>query len=193
MDYLWTSLKKYHKLILFLSIILLIGFVSGFIYFSFVKNDIVIDLKSELFNLEYNWINILYHGIILAIIILFSCFIIGNFIGFFVLFFEAMSIGFLLNSFLINYGISGLIYGIIYFLLFKVAYLLCLMILLINLIYLTKNIIGYFLLKKDGDLKELAIKCFLKALKMLGIIMIIDLFLLIVGKNIIGLFSFLIS
>lgn len=193
MNYVWTSLKKHHKIMLFLIIVLVVGLISGFIYFNLVKENIVINLKDELLNLDFNLNNFIFHGIVLSIIILFSFLIIGNVFGLFVYFYEAMSIGFILGSFFSYYGFSGFVYGIIYCFLFKIVYLICLTLILVKVFNLTKNIVGYFLLKKDGVLKELAISNFITIIKLFFVIICSDIFLLFLGNNIMQIFGFLIE
>jgi len=188
-----TSLKKYNKIILFLVIIFLIGLVSGGIYFSLTQESIVIDLEKELLNLSYSSNNMVFHVVILSLIVISSFFVIGNVVGWFIYFYEAMSIGFMISSYLTYFGIKGVLFAFLYTLIFKLVYVISLTIVLIKLFYFSKNIIGYILLKKDSYLKESAVANFIMVIKMFGIIFISDILLVFTGEYLTNLFSFLIS
>jgi len=193
MDQIRTSFKKHHKLLLFLSIVFIIGLFSGFIYFNVVKDSVLINLKDELFSLTFNSNNFVFHSIVLSIVIIFSFLAIGSILGLFIYFYEAMSVGFILGAFFSYYGVSGFVYGIIYNLIFKILYLLCFTVILIKAFNFSKNVIGYFLLKKDGSLKNLAISNFISIIKFLLIIILNDILLLLIGNNLIEMFGFLIG
>lgn len=188
-----TSLKKHYKLLIFLLIIFIIGLISGFIYFNLINDNIVINLKEELLSLAYNTDNFIFHSIILSLIIIFSFLLIGSLFGLFIYFYEGMSIGFIFGAFLSFYNVSGFIYGLFYCLIFKVVYVLCFTVILIKVLNFSKNIIGYFILKKDMGLRNVAIDNFVAIIKCLFLILINDIILLFMGDNLISIFSFLIS
>lgn len=193
MKIIGTSFKKYNKIILFLMIIFFIGLVSGGIYFSLTQESIVIDLEKELLNLGYNSNHMIFHIVILSLIIVSSFLVIGNVVGWFIYFYEAMSIGFMISSYLTYFGVSGAMFALLYTLIFKLVYVVSLTIILVKLFYFSKNIIGYLLLNKDNYLKESAIANLSIVIKMVGIIFISDILLVFTGEYITNLFSFLIS
>lgn len=174
-------------------IIFFIGLVSGGIYFSLTQESIVIDLEKELLNLGYNSNHMIFHIVILSLIIVSSFLVIGNVVGWFIYFYEAMSIGFMISSYLTYFGVSGAMFALLYTLIFKLVYVVSLTIILVKLFYFSKNIIGYLLLNKDNYLKESAIANLSIVIKMVGIIFISDILLVFTGEYITNLFSFLIS
>lgn len=188
---IWTSLKKHKNIFFFLSIIIFIGIISGFIYFYKVNDSIIINLKTNLTNLSFES-NIIFHIIFLAIILFFSLLIIGPFIGIFFAFYEALSIGFVFGVYYSTMGLSGLMYSVMYILLYKTVYLLLLTKILVASFAVSRNIVGYFLFKKENSLKDSAISNFLVIIKYSIIILLYDLFLIFFGNNIISIFNFLI-
>ncbi len=191
MNRVWTSLKKYRKWFLFLNSIFVIGIIAGFIYFNKVNNNIVINFQENLLDIEFNS-NIIYHIIFLAVVIFFSLFVIGSAIGLFLYFYEALSIGFIFGAFFSAAGFTGFLYSLIYVVVFRLVYIFLLSFILIRSFNLSRNIIGYFVLKKENSLKNLAISNFLAIIKCSGIILLYDLFAHFLGNSILSIFDFLI-
>lgn len=191
MKKIWTSLYKARKSLIFLGIIFLIGLLVGIIYFGKVNDTIVSNIQENLLNTHFNS-NIQYHIIFFSIIIFFSFCGLGASIGLFLYFYEALSIGFVLATYFSVGGFSELIFAIIYVILYKFVYVLLLSLILIKSLNLSKNILGYFILKKDCDLKNMAITNFLIIIKYCFIAIIYDIFLEFFGNSILGIFNFLI-
>lgn len=191
MKMLWTSLKKYKKSILFINIIFLLGLISGFIYFYMVKDSIVLNLQEELLNVQFSS-NILYHIVFLAVIFLFSYLGLGVFIGLFLYFYEALSVGFVLATYFSLAGLSGVLYAIIYVTLFKTFYIFLMSLILIKTIKLVKSIIGYFMLHKDSNMKDSILISSVNITKYIIIILVYDIFLIFLGNQILSIFNFLI-
>ena len=193
MNLIRTSLKKYYKYIIFFISVLAVGLLSGFIYFNLVKGNIVIDLEKELLQMNFSANNMLYHIIILSILCFAVFWVLGIVLGMFLFFYEAMSIGFILGAYFSYFGVSGMIYGLIYSLIFKSIFIILFSVILIKAISFTKNMIGYFLLKKDSSFKNIAINNFITIIKYCFFIIVNDLFLILLGNKIISIFSFLIE
>lgn len=191
MKMLWTSLKKHKKSMLFINIIFLLGLISGIIYFYMVKDSIVLNLQEELLNVQFSS-NILYHIIFLAVIFLFSYLGLGVFIGLFLYFYEALSIGFVLATYFSLAGLSGVLYAIIYVTLFKAFYIFLMSLVLIKTFKLVKSIIGYFVLHKDSDMKDSILISSVNIAKYIIIILVYDIFLIFLGNQILSIFNFLI-
>lgn len=193
MNIFGTSLKRYYKYIIFLIAIVGVGIISGFIYFNVVKENIVIDLEKELLSMTFSNNNLVYHFIVLSILCFSTFLILGIVFGLFVYFYEAMSAGFVLGALFSYFGISGFIYGVLHVLIFKSVFIALFSLILIKIINLSKNIVGYFLLKKDSSIKDAAVSNFITLIKYCFFIILNDLFLVFFGNKIISIFSFLIE
>jgi len=187
----WTSLKKRKKAMLFLSILFILGLVSGFIYFNKINDTIVINLQEKLLDIKFNS-NIWFHIIFLALIFFFSALLIGSLFGLFVYFYESLSIGFIIGVYFSYGGLAGVMYSIIYVLIYKAFYIFFLSVILIKTFDIGRNLIGYFVFKKDDELKNKVIINFILIIKLALFIIIYDLFLTFFGNNILSIFSFLI-
>lgn len=191
MQRIWTSLKQHKNILVFLSIISLIAIIIGILYFNKVNDSIIENLKIDFTNINFSS-NILYHIIFLSVILFFSFSIIGSILGIFLFFYEFLSIGFLISLFFSYFGVGGVIYSLIFVILFKLVYIVYLSQIIINSFYLCKNVLGYFLLKKDNDLKKCIIVSFSTVVKYSIILLLYDLFLMLCGNAILGIFDFLI-
>lgn len=187
----WTSLKQRKNTIVFLLIIALIAIFCGVLYFYKVNNTIIANLKLDFTNINFSS-NIIYHVIFLSVILFFSFCIIGAILGLFLFFYEFLSIGFLASLFFSSFGVSGIIYCVIFIILYKMLYIICLSQIFINSLYLSKNILGFFLLKKDNDLKKSAIVSFSTIIKYSVFLLLYDFFLSLCGNVLLGIFDFLI-
>lgn len=188
---IWTSFKMNKNKIIFFTAFSLIAFICGILYFNKVNDTIVVNLNLDLININFSS-NILYHIIFVAVIMFFSFCIAGSIIGLFLYFYEILSIGFIFSLFSSSYGISGIIYIIIFIILYKTVYIFCLSKIVINSLYLSKHILGYFLLKKDEDLKKSVLTTFSTIIKYSIVLFLYDLFLIICGNYILDIFDFLI-
>ena len=96
---------------MFVAVIMLIGFISGIIYFNLLSNDIKNDIAytiSNYNNLRYN--SIFKDLIIMSVLIVTSFFIIGVPLSIFYLYYESLSIGLITTIFVSNYNFYGLVY-----------------------------------------------------------------------------------
>ena len=187
-----TSLKKHYKFIIFLCVLFIIGLVRGLGYFNVINDNLVIDLEKELLNINFAGNNLVSHVIILGILLFTTFLIFGVSLGLFIYFYEVMSIGFIIGAFFNFFNLSGLFYGIIYALVFKGLYLLLFSYLLLKLINVSKNIVGYFVLRKENNLKISAINNFVIVIFISVIILVNDIILILIGDKIMSIFTFLI-
>ena len=119
-------------------------------------------------------------------------FVIGSLFSLFLYFYEALSIGFIFAAFFSLEGVSGLFYVLIYVILFKTVYIIFISLILIKSFNVSRNIIGYFVLKKEANLKNLAANNFIDIIKYSVVVLIYDIFLTFLGNNVLSIFSFLI-
>lgn len=181
----------YKKSFVFLGIVFLIGVIAGVIYYYKTNESIVTNLQINLTEIKFNS-NIIYHIIFLSIILFFSIFVLGSIIGLFLFFYEALSIGFIITMFFNCFGLSGMFYSIIYVIIFKFVYVLLLSIIVVKSFKLSRNVVGYFVLKKDESFRELIIINFIKIIKLSASILLYDIFLVFLGNYILSIFNFLI-
>ena len=123
---MWTSLNK--KVFIFISIILLIGIISGILFLIFLneasKELIFLNINEYIQNLNnYKINNIFMDTIILSSLLILSIFIIGIPLSIFFIFFNGFSIGFIISSLSSIFGFKGLIYSIIHIIINKFVFL----------------------------------------------------------------------
>ena len=171
-------LKKHQKYLFFVLFIIIIGFSCGLIYFliqdNTIKNDIITSLNNS-FSLKYN--AILKDLISLSIILVLSFFVIGLPLGLFYLFYEGLSVGFMLLSFLYAYSFKGFIFFLFYFLINKLLFFILLIFYLRKIINIGRLTIGLIIYRQDNVTKEKLIQNFIKALFITIFILIIDILL----------------
>ena len=162
----WTSYKKFKNLSIFLGIIFIFGIISGILFYLnqdiTVKKTILLNMdgifKTNLFDLK----NILVHIGIVLIIIASSFIFLGPLIHIVYLFFEGVSIGFIIPIFFSLYKWKFMYTFGLFFILTKILYLLFLIYLFYLLISFSKEYIYYLKTKKVqffSNLKKMFFVC----------------------------------
>ena len=168
MKTIWTSLKRHKSLLLFIAILFLFGVVTGFLFYfkqeSSVKETVSLSLTNLFQNNVFTIKNIFYHFIILLIV----CSTLFCFIGLPILviyiFFEGLTIGFILPIFFSLFKINAILYFLLYFLLVKFFFVFLLFMLFVKSIYYLKSYL-ICLKKKSYD--------FIKSLKYIVVLIFI--------------------
>lgn len=191
---MWTSLNK--KVFIFISIILLIGIISGILFLIFLneasKELIFLNINEYIQNLNnYKINNIFMDTIILSSLLILSIFIIGIPLSIFFIFFNGFSIGFIISSLSSIFGFKGLIYSIIHIIINKFIFLFFLYFLFLAMYKIVLLLIKYWVHKEKINKDEI-IHLFKKIILCLLIIIIYDLILYFFGNKIMNLFNFLI-
>ena len=191
---MWTSLNK--KVFIFISIILLIGIISGILFLIFLneasKELIFLNINEYIQNLNnYKINNIFMDTIILSSLLILSIFIIGIPLSIFFIFFNGFSIGFIISSLSSIFGFKGLIYSIIHIIINKFVFLFFLYFLFLAMYKIVLLLIKYCVHKEKINKDEI-IHLFKKIILCLLIIIIYDLILYFFGNKIMNLFNFLI-
>ncbi|MFR5856288.1 MAG: hypothetical protein ACLUFU_00575 [Bacilli bacterium] len=191
---MWTSLNK--KVFIFISIILLIGIISGILFLIFLneasKELIFLNINEYIQNLNnYKINNIFMDTIILSSLLILSIFIIGIPLSIFFIFFNGFSIGFIISSLSSIFGFKGLIYSIIHIIINKFVFLFFLYFLFLAMYKIVLLLIKYWVHKEKINKDEI-IHLFKKIILCLLIIIIYDLILYFFGNKIMNLFNFLI-
>ncbi len=189
----WTSNNKF--IIKFLGSLLILGLLIG-IYIYIIQPDIIkTSIINELTNLgktlnNTSQNNFIYHLVLFSIFTIFSLFIFGIPIMLFYLFYEGISIGFLMASFFHYKKITGLIYGFIFIAINKLIFYLILIYMLVNALKFSKKI--YHTLKnKDNKIYELVFLQLIKNGFALVLIVLFDVLIYLFGNKILAYFLFL--
>lgn len=188
----WTSNNK--LLLKFLISLFILGILIGlYIYIiqpDVTKSSIISELSNLSTTLKTNQNNFIFHLIILSVLTILSLFIIGIPLMLFYLFYEGISIGFLIAGFIHYKKISGLIYGLVFILVNKIVFYLILIYILVNALKFSKKL--YKALKnKDYKVYELVFLQLLKNGFVFIIIIIFDVFIYFFGNKILAYFLFL--
>lgn len=179
---IWTSLKKHKSLFLFISILFLFGFITGILFYfkqeASVKESILLSLANLFQNNVFTIKNIFYHFIILIVICATLFCFIGLPILIFYVFFEGITIGFIVPIFFSLFKINAIWYFLLYFFLVKFLFVFFLFMLFVKSIHYLKNYI--LCLKKKSY-------AFIKNLKyiviLIFIILLNDLFVYFVSNR----------
>lgn len=186
----FLSRKKY--LFLFMGILTFIGTLVG-LYLSFKNIDI---LKDNVYyyinnrqNLQFNYIYI--HFFFLVISFIGSFFIIGLPLLCTLIFYQGLSLGFLLGIFSLTLSIKGFVYSIIFFTVTQLFYLIILYFFFIKCFNITRKTIGKIIYKINPTnyLVSMTKSCGLLILLQI----LYDFFLLLFNKPILNVFAFLLE
>ena len=184
----FLSRKKY--LFLFMGILTLIGTLVG-LYLSFKNINI---LKDNVYyyinnrqNLQFNYIYI--HFFFLVISFIGSFFIIGLPLLCTLIFYQGLSLGFLLGIFSLTLSIKGFVYAIIFFTVTQLFYLIILYFFFIKCFNITRKTIGKIIYKTNPT------NYLVSMTKSCGLLILLqtlyDFFLLLFNKPILNVFAFL--
>ena len=186
----FLSRKKY--LFLFMGILTLIGTLVG-LYLSFKNINI---LKDNVYyyinnhqNLQFNYIYI--HFFFLVISFIGSFFIIGLPLLCTLIFYQGLSLGFLLGIFSLTLSIKGFVYAIIFFTVTQLFYLIILYFFFIKCFNITRKTIGKIIYKTNPT------NYLVSMTKSCGLLILLqtlyDFFLLLFNKPILNVFAFLLE
>lgn len=186
----FLSRKKY--LFLFMGILTLIGTLVG-LYLSFKNINI---LKDNVYyyinnrqNLQFNYIYI--HFFFLVISFIGSFFIIGLPLLCTLIFYQGLSLGFLLGIFSLTLSIKGFVYSIIFFTVTQLFYLIILYFFFIKCFNITRKTIGKIIYKTNPT------NYLVSMTKSCGLLILLqtlyDFFLLLFNKPILNVFAFLLE
>ncbi len=188
---LWKKNKKY---LIFALVIVLIGLIVGIIYYNMqssnIKENIIYTLSSY-GSFKYN--AILKDLIITSLLLVSSFLIIGLPLSLFYLFYEGLSIGFLISIFLSAFKIKGLIYIVIYLLFNKILTLIIMIFFIKKIIDIARLSIGYIIYKKDSIIKEKIMSSFISSLSYIIILLIINICLYFISIPLFNKLTFLLN
>ncbi len=191
---MWTSLSK--KLYLFMSIVLIIGIITGVVFVIMLdeatKEILFLNINNFLQSLGTNNISILVqHLVILSTLLILSIFLIGGPLVIFFMFYNGFTIGFIISSITCIFGIKGMLFGVLYVIISKLVFVVLFIIFSVNLFKIVKCVIDYLVYKKRN--KESLVMFMKRSIVFIGIIMISDVILYFGGAKLINIFNFLIK
>ena len=171
-------LKRNKKIIIFLSIILVIGLGCGIILgiyqsssFKYLFTDNKLVIKDMLLNNDVN--NILPHLLTLLFLLISNSLVITYLFSIIYLFYNGLAIGFNIYLLTIIYGFKGILFSILYNIVFKLIFISLLLFFLIKGLLISKQIYLYFISNKLS-LKKYLKKNYLVSLSIILLICIID-------------------
>lgn len=191
---MWTSLSK--KLYLFMSIVLIIGIITGVVFVIMLdeatKEILFLNINNFLQSFDASNISILVqHLVILSTLLILSIFLIGGPLVIFFMFYNGFTIGFIISSITCIFGIKGILFGVLYVIISKLVFVVLFIIFSVNLFKIVKCVIDYLVYKKRN--KESLVMFMKRSIVFIGIIMISDVILYFGGAKLINIFNFLIK
>lgn len=138
-----TSLKKHKSKLLFLFILFAFGLITGLLFYfkqeEVLRNEIVTSLNGLFQNNVFTIKNIFYHFVLLLLFtLLLFCFLsIPFMVGY--LFFEGLSLGFIIPIFISLFKVKAIGCFLCYFVIMKLVYLLLLFLLFVKSFSFTKS------------------------------------------------------
>ncbi len=190
MKQLKLYLKKKKYVLLFLSVLVLLGVAVGFFLslanFSYLKEN-VLYFSQNFMNGHFSYLFL--HFFFLVIALFFSFFGIGIAFLCAFIFFEGISLGLIIGLFSMTYSFSGFCFAILFFLVTKGVYFVFLLFYFMKCLEIARRMIGKFLYKTDPS-------HFLgRILKACGIVILVvflsDLGIYFLGHKILIFFRFL--
>lgn len=175
---MWKILKKHKKYLIFVLTIVLLGLLFGIAYYLFLDSNTKINIISSIkdsFNFNYNFI--IKHLIIMSIILVTSFFVIGSFLGLFYLFYDSLTIGFLICAFLATFKGKGLIYILSYIFINKIITFILFIIFIKKCLNISRYVVGLFIYKKDRLIIDKMFINFKKSLIIIAFVIVVNIIL----------------
>lgn len=187
-----TQLKSKKNVLVFLVIILVCGIVLG-VYFGMEAKDTMQNtLTNYALNMKENVIHFaIPHFTMLSLLFVLSFIGLGIPAAIAYLFYEGLSIGFCGSIFSIIFGFKGFIYIILFFIITKIPFLLIFHFFFNKILAITKSILSWVIYKQNK--KDYIINLAIGCLILIMILFLYDLFLDLIGINLIKMLSFLLT
>lgn len=189
-----TYLKQNKKYLIFIGIIILIGLISGIIYYILLNTDIKSSISDTLVGYnKFRYNAIIKDLIIMSFLLVTSIFLIGIPFSLFYLFYEGMSLGLILSMFFVNFKLSGLFYVIFYIVINKLLVLLLMSFFIKKMINVGRLVVGIFIYRKDNLVKNKLLLNLKNSLYLIVIVFIINTLLYFITPSIFTYLSFLLK
>lgn len=191
---MFLMIKRNKKYLIFISIILLIGFCSGIIYYILLNTSVKESISLSIINYSnFRYNSIIKDLIITSLLIVTSFIIIGIPLSLFYLFYEGLSLGLIFTIFITNFKLSGFIYFLLYFLINKLIILFLMFFFIKRIISISRYIIGLIIYRRDISIKNKIICNVKNSLYLIVIILFINIILYFITPPIFNYFSFLLK
>lgn len=162
--------------------ILLIGVISGSIYYMFISSLLKESIQTSLMNIKtFQYNSILKDLIVMSLLLVLSFFVVGIPAGLFYVFYESFSIGFLISIFWTSFHLKGLFLILMYLLLNKVLTTVLMLLFIHKSINISRYIIGLFIYKRDEKIINKLIYSVKSCLLLIIIVLIINVILYFVS------------
>lgn len=205
-NYLNETIKKEKNILLFNTIIFLVGVVLGSLFINFITNDdkkLLIEqvstffsnikkLTSDIFGFE-SFLSILFNNLlVLSIIFVLGISMIGIPIVIFILFFKGFMLGTTISTIILKYSIKGIVGAILY--IFPVCILtICVYLFMcFYAIYVSKKFLRAFLKKDSLNFKQFLGKYLLSFIVSIILILLLSLLDAYLTPLLLKLFTYLI-
>lgn len=205
-NYLNETVKKEKNILLFNTIIFLVGVVLGSLFINFITNDdkkLLIEqvstffsnikkLTSDIFGFE-SFLSILFNNLlVLSIIFVLGISMIGIPIVIFILFFKGFMLGTTISTIILKYSIKGIVGAILY--IFPVCILtICVYLFMcFYAIYVSKKFLRAFLKKDSLNFKQFLGKYLLSFIVSIMLILLLSLLDAYLTPLLLKLFTYLI-
>ncbi len=189
------KIKVAHKKYLsFACIIIVLGLVLGFIYYYCLDANVEANLIYTLKNSpSFTYNAIIKDLIMMSLILISATFIIGLPLAIFYLFYESLSVSFLICLFFNAFKIKGLFYILIYIIFNKLIPIIIIVFFMYKIMNISRLVVGLIIYKKDPHILNKLIIYFKNSLSLIVIMTFINIFLYFASSFIFGKLAFLIS
>ena len=192
MNVLLKYVKKRRIIVLFASILLILGIIIGFMVAVNSKSSFIPILNQYKDNIKgLTLINLISHFSILAFLLITSIIIIGIPLYIITFFIEGLNVGFLITIFSLIFKIKGFLFSLLFIFFTNLFFLIFLFLLFPKCLEITRNIIGHFLYKKDNE--EVILKLVMVGLISILIMFFGDFISFFISPKILKFFHFLLS
>ncbi len=190
MNVIVKYMKKRRTLMLFASILLIIGIIMGVIIAFNSKPEFIPLLTQYKSNIKgLTFINLMSHFSILTFLLVSSTLAIGIPLFTMVFFIEGLNIGFLITIFSITFRLNGFLFSLLFILFTNLIFLIFLFLLFPKCLEICRNVIGRILYKKDNEVFILRLVGL--SLILIFIAFIIEFISFLISSHILNIFQLL--
>ena len=188
MNVIVKYMKKRRTIMLFVSILLILGIIMGIVIAFNSKSEFISILNQYKSNINgLTFINLITHFSILAFLLISSILAIGIPLFTMIFFIEGLNIGFIITIFSLTFRLNGFLFSILFLLFTNLIFLIFL--LFPKCLEICRNVIGRILYKKDNEVYILRLIGI--SLILIFIAFIIDFISFLISSYILNIFHFL--
>ena len=153
MNVIVKYMKKRRTIMLFVSVLLILGIIMGIVIAFNTKNDFIPLLTQYKSNIKgLTFINLISHFSILCFLLISSILAIGIPLFTMTFFIEGLNIGFLITIFSLTFKLNGFLFALLFILFTNILFLIFLFLLFPKCLEICRNVIGRILYKKDNEI-----------------------------------------